>query len=89
MLRADELTVVHHDDTVSRFTDVTYTIGRAGLRVITATGDEKAFPQHDVLTTVAVTRPVVPAQFRPPGTTATAAADAVGRRAAVTIAEWI
>jgi hypothetical protein len=67
MLRADELTVVHHDDTVSRFTDVTYTIGRAGLRVITATGDEKAFPQHDVLTTVAVTRPVVPAQFRPAG----------------------
>ena len=65
MLRADELTVVHHDDTVSRFTDVTYTIGRAGLRVITATGDEKAFPQHDVLTTVAVTRPVIPAQFRP------------------------
>ena len=67
MLRADELTVVHHDDTVSRFTDVTYTIGRAGLRVITATGDEKAFGQHDVLTTVAVTRPVVPAQFRPAG----------------------
>jgi hypothetical protein len=65
MLRADELTVVHHDDSVSRFTDVTYTIGRHGLRVITATGDEKAFPQHDVLTTVAVTGPLVPAQFRP------------------------
>ena len=62
MLRADELTVVHHDDTVSRFTDVTYTIGREGLRVITATGDEKAFPQHDVLTTVALTRPVIPTQ---------------------------
>jgi hypothetical protein len=62
MLRADELTVVHHDDTVSRFTDVTYTIGREGLRVITATGDEKAFPQHDVLTTVALTQ----AAGRPP-----------------------
>ena len=66
MLRADELTVVHHDDTVSRFSDVTYTIGRHGDRVITATGDEKAFGQHDVLTTVAVTRPIIPAQFRPP-----------------------
>jgi hypothetical protein len=56
MLRADELTVVHHDDTVSRFTDVTYTIGREGLRVLTATGDEKAFPRHDVLTTHALTK---------------------------------
>lgn len=56
MLRADELTVVHHDDTVSRFTDVTYTLGREGLRVITASGDEKAFPWHDVLTTHAVAR---------------------------------
>ena len=62
MLRADELTVVHHDDTVSRFTDVTYTIGREGVRVITATGDEKAFPWHDVLTTVALTRPLIPTQ---------------------------
>jgi hypothetical protein len=56
MLRADTLTVVHHDDTVSRFTDVTYTISRAGLRVITAAGDEKAFPPHDVLTTHALAR---------------------------------
>ena len=51
MLRADELTVVHHDDTVSHFTDVTYTLDRDGLRVLTANGDEKAFPGHDVLTT--------------------------------------
>ncbi|UQU68211.1 hypothetical protein COUCH_18845 [Couchioplanes caeruleus] len=51
MLRADELTVVHHDDTVSRFTDVSYSLSRAGLRVLTADGDEKAFPGHDVLTT--------------------------------------
>ena len=56
MLRADELTVVHHDDTVSQFVDVTYTISREGLRVITATGDEKAFPPHDVLTTYALAR---------------------------------
>ncbi|BCJ56545.1 hypothetical protein Asp14428_80200 [Actinoplanes sp. NBRC 14428] len=51
MLRADELTVVHHDDTVSLFTDVTYMLSRDGLRVLTAGGDEKAFPPHDVLTT--------------------------------------
>jgi len=51
MQHADELTIVHHDDTVSRFTDVTYTLTRDGLRLLTATGDEKAFPGHDVLTT--------------------------------------
>jgi hypothetical protein len=51
MLRADELTVVHHDDTVSLFTDVTYMLDRQGLRVLTATGDETAFGRHDVLTT--------------------------------------
>jgi len=51
MLRADELTVVHHDDTVSQFTDVTYTLGRDGLRVVTAAGCERYFPRHEVLTT--------------------------------------
>jgi len=51
LLRADELTVVHHDDTVSRFTDVTYSRSRAGLSVWTAGGDEKAFPSHEILTT--------------------------------------
>jgi len=56
MLRADELTVIHHDDTVSHFTDVRYTLGRDGLRVVTAAGDEKAFPRHDVLTTHALAR---------------------------------
>jgi hypothetical protein len=56
MLRADELTVVHHDDTVSRFHDVFYTLGHFGLRVVTATGDEKAFPSHDVLTTHVLAR---------------------------------
>ncbi len=51
MLRADELTVVHHDDTVSRFTDVTYMLGRDGLRVVTTTGSERHFPHHEMLTT--------------------------------------
>ena len=55
MLRADDLTVVHHDDTVSRFTDVRYTLGRRGLRVVLATGEEILFPQHEVLTTHART----------------------------------
>jgi hypothetical protein len=51
MLRADELTIVHHDDTVSLFTDVRYTLSRDGLRVITAGGRERHFARHDVLTT--------------------------------------
>lgn len=51
MQRADELTVVHHDDTVSHFTDVSYTLDREGLRVLTATGDETTFAGHEVLTT--------------------------------------
>lgn len=59
MLHADELTVVHHDDTVTRFTDVRYTLGRRGLRVLMATGEEILIPQHDVLTTHAVTAAIV------------------------------
>jgi hypothetical protein len=51
MQRADELTVVHHDDTVSRFRDVTYTLSREGLRLITSGGSERRFPSHEVLTT--------------------------------------
>ena len=51
MQQADELTVVHHDDTVIRFIDVTYTLARDGLRVIMAGGGERHFPRHDVLTT--------------------------------------
>jgi hypothetical protein len=51
MQRADELIVVHHDDTVSRFADVTYTLGRTGLRVVGADGTEHVFPVHEVLTT--------------------------------------
>jgi hypothetical protein len=53
MLRADELTVVHHDDTVSRFTDVSYLLSSEGLRVLTAGGRERLIPRHDVLTTFA------------------------------------
>ncbi|WP_067501052.1 hypothetical protein [Actinoplanes sp. TFC3] len=49
-MHADELTVVHHDDTVSRFTDVTYMLSREGLRVVTAGGEIRAFAGHDVLT---------------------------------------
>ena len=51
MQRADELTVVHHDDTISRFRDVRYTLTREGLRLITAAGSERVFPRHEVLTT--------------------------------------
>ncbi|MET0426612.1 MAG: hypothetical protein ABW046_22285 [Actinoplanes sp.] len=51
MLTADELTVVHHDDTVSRFLDVRYTLGRDGLRLVTSAGRERHFPSHEVLTT--------------------------------------
>ena len=51
MLRADELIVVHHDDTVTRFTDVRYTLSRRGLRIVLAGGEEIVFAQHDVLTT--------------------------------------
>jgi len=51
MQRADELTVVHHDDTVSRFMDVTYTLSRDGLRLVTSAGSERLIPSHEVLTT--------------------------------------
>jgi hypothetical protein len=51
MQRADALTVVHHDDTTSVFLNVTYTLDRDELRVVTARGDVRTFPMHDVLTT--------------------------------------
>lgn len=51
MLRADLLTVVHLDGTTSQFTDVSYTLGNHGIRVVTACGDEQAFGEFDVLTT--------------------------------------
>lgn len=49
--RADELIVVHHDDTVSHFTGVRYTLGRSGLRVLGPDGAETVIACHDVLTT--------------------------------------
>jgi hypothetical protein len=51
MLRADTLTVVHHDDTVSTFTDVRYMLGRRGLHILLASGEEIIFAAHDVLMT--------------------------------------
>ena len=51
MVRADELTVVLHDDTIHRFTGVRYMLSRRGLRVVLDSGEEIRFPQHDVLTT--------------------------------------
>lgn len=55
MQHADLLTVVHHDDTTRDFTDVRYTITRAGLRVLTADDIETVLDAHDVLTTHAHT----------------------------------
>jgi hypothetical protein len=51
MQQADELTVVHHDDSVSRFLDVTYTLSRDGLRLVTSAGSERLIPRHEMLTT--------------------------------------
>ena len=62
MLRADLLTVVHHDDSVTVFSDVRYTLSRRGLHVLMATGEQIVFPAHEVLTThartAAITSPV-------------------------------
>ena len=51
MQRADELLVVHHDDTTSTFTKVHYTLDRTGLRITTTDGTEHIFPRHEILTT--------------------------------------
>jgi hypothetical protein len=65
VLRADELVVVHHDDTVSRFRDVRYALDAEGLRIVTAAGDVKSFPRHDILTTYArLTHPRRPYETR-------------------------
>lgn len=50
MLHADELTVVHPDETTSQFFDVRYALHGGGIRVITASGDDKIFPDHAVFT---------------------------------------
>jgi hypothetical protein len=49
--RADQLTVVHHDDTISHFAEVTYTLAREGLHVIGADGTDTVIARHEILTT--------------------------------------
>jgi hypothetical protein len=41
MTLANSLTIKHDDDTVTKYTDVRYTLTREGVRVIAADGDEK------------------------------------------------
>ena len=48
MLHADNLTVVHHDDSQTRYTDVRYVLHRDGIRVFSETGQDDF---TDVLTT--------------------------------------
>lgn len=48
MQHADMLTVVHHDDTSTSYTDVRYTLDRQGVRIWSDSG-EHTFT--DVLTT--------------------------------------
>jgi hypothetical protein len=42
MPHADNLTVVHHDDTRTRFTDVRYQLVRGGIKIWSADGE------HDI-----------------------------------------
>jgi hypothetical protein len=53
MQHADTLTVVHHDDSETRYRNVRYALDRHGIRIWTAKG-EHAFT--DVLTTHAYRR---------------------------------
>ena len=53
MQHADTLTVVHHDDTETRYRNVRYALDRHGIRIQTAKG-EHSFT--DVLTTHAYRR---------------------------------
>ena len=50
MPHADTLTVIHHDDTTSRYTDVVYQLHREGIRIWTL--DEETL-HTDVLMTQA------------------------------------
>ena len=59
MQHADTLTVVHHDDSRTRYTDVRYVLNRHGIRIFDGVG-EHAFT--DVLTTHAYRRREVAAQ---------------------------
>lgn len=53
MQHADHLTVVHHDDTQTRYTDVRYVLHRDGIRVFSESGEHDF---NDVLTTHAYRR---------------------------------
>lgn len=53
--RADHLSVLHHDDSRTDFTDVHYTLTRTGLRILDTTGTETCLSSNDVLTTDAYT----------------------------------
>lgn len=53
MQHADTLTVVHHDDTRTRYTDVRYVLHRHGVRVYSSAGEHDF---TDVLTTHAYRR---------------------------------
>lgn len=50
---ADTLTVVHHDDSRTSYTDVRYVLDRNGIRVFSASGEDVF---TDVLTTHAYRR---------------------------------
>jgi hypothetical protein len=50
MQHADTLTVIRHDDSTDEYHDVRYTITRAGLHILAATGDETSIDAFDVLT---------------------------------------
>ena len=53
MPHADTLTVIHHDDTTSRYTDAHYQLHRDGVRIWTADGETL---HTDVLMTQAYRR---------------------------------
>ncbi|MFC4066752.1 hypothetical protein [Actinoplanes subglobosus] len=55
MPHATELTVIHHDDTHTRFRDVRYQLHRDGVRIWTADGEH-------AITDVLMTQAYQPAQ---------------------------
>ena len=68
MLRADELTVVHHDDTVTGSPTCATRWAGGACGWSWPSGEEILFPQHDVLTTHARTAtPPTAARTEMPG----------------------
>ena len=51
MQRATTLTVIRHDDSTQQYTDVRYTLTRAGLRILTADGNWLGVDAFDLLGT--------------------------------------